>query len=159
MAEPLLRSNLLTRRFGGLTAVDGATVLSDQYELLAFGAKIGRREFIVIDTGGFEPTADSGIVLVSERGSASSDRLHDQAVQAGAVDPQRFPYTLATTAIGEASIRLGIRGPGMSLHGADGATALAVVHDLLADGVPGVLLAAIEADQPPHRAHAEWWTM
>ncbi|HVF57129.1 MAG TPA: hypothetical protein VM934_13320 [Pyrinomonadaceae bacterium] len=28
----------------GLTAVDGATVISDEYELLAFGAKIGRRE-------------------------------------------------------------------------------------------------------------------
>ena len=29
---------------GGLTAVDGAAVLSDRYELLAFGAKIGRAE-------------------------------------------------------------------------------------------------------------------
>ena len=29
---------------GGLTAVDGATVINDQYELLAFGAKIRRRE-------------------------------------------------------------------------------------------------------------------
>ena len=28
----------------GLTAVDGATVVSDQYELLAFGVKIGRRD-------------------------------------------------------------------------------------------------------------------
>ena len=28
----------------GLTAVDGATVLNDRYELLAFGAKIGRRD-------------------------------------------------------------------------------------------------------------------
>jgi hypothetical protein len=28
----------------GLTAVDGATVINDQYELLAFGAKIGRSE-------------------------------------------------------------------------------------------------------------------
>jgi hypothetical protein len=28
----------------GLTAVDGATVISDQYELLAFGAKISRRD-------------------------------------------------------------------------------------------------------------------
>ncbi|HEX7174991.1 MAG TPA: hypothetical protein VF240_06895 [Pyrinomonadaceae bacterium] len=28
----------------GLTAVDGATVISDQYEILAFGAKIGRRK-------------------------------------------------------------------------------------------------------------------
>jgi hypothetical protein len=29
---------------GGLTAVDGATVLNDRYELLAFGAKIGRAD-------------------------------------------------------------------------------------------------------------------
>jgi hypothetical protein len=28
----------------GMTAVDGATVISDQYEVLAFGAKIGRRD-------------------------------------------------------------------------------------------------------------------
>lgn len=28
----------------GLTAVDGATIISDQYEVLAFGAKIGRQE-------------------------------------------------------------------------------------------------------------------
>jgi hypothetical protein len=28
----------------GLTAVDGATIITDRYELLAFGAKIGRRE-------------------------------------------------------------------------------------------------------------------
>jgi hypothetical protein len=28
----------------GLTAVDGATVISDQYEVLAFGAKITRRD-------------------------------------------------------------------------------------------------------------------
>ena len=29
----------------GLTAVDGATVISDQYALLAFGAKIGLHSF------------------------------------------------------------------------------------------------------------------
>src|SRR5262249_14149286 len=29
---------------GGMTAVDGATVLNDQYEVLAFGAKIRRKE-------------------------------------------------------------------------------------------------------------------
>jgi len=29
---------------GGLTAVDGATIITDRYELLAFGAKIGRAE-------------------------------------------------------------------------------------------------------------------
>ena len=29
----------------GLTAVDGATVISDQYEVFAFGAKIDRRSW------------------------------------------------------------------------------------------------------------------
>jgi hypothetical protein len=28
----------------GLTAVDGATIITDRYELLCFGAKIGRRD-------------------------------------------------------------------------------------------------------------------
>jgi hypothetical protein len=28
----------------GLTAIDGATVINDRYELLAFGVKIGRRD-------------------------------------------------------------------------------------------------------------------
>ena len=102
--------------------------------------------------------AESAIVLVTRSGSAASDRLHDQAVRAGAVDPQRFPYTLPTTPIGEASIRLTVRGPGFSVHGVDDAMARALAHDLLRDGVPGVLLAWIEADHPPHTAHAEWWT-
>lgn len=102
--------------------------------------------------------ADSAIVLATTRGSASSDRLHDQAVVAGTVDPQRFPYTLPTTPIGEASIRLGIRGPGLSVHGADDALVRALAHDLLADGVPSVLIAWIEADLAPHTARAEWWS-
>ena len=29
---------------GGLTAVDGATIITDQYEVLGFGAKVGRRD-------------------------------------------------------------------------------------------------------------------
>jgi hypothetical protein len=103
------------------------------------------------------PTS-SAIVLVSASGSAASDRLHDQAVRAGAVEPQRFPYTLPTTPIGEASIRLQIRGPGLSLHGVDRAEARAVALELLGDGIPGVLIAWIEADLPPHLAEAEWWT-
>jgi hypothetical protein len=102
--------------------------------------------------------ADSALILVTHSGSAASDRLHDQALHAGAVDPQRFPYTLPTTPIGEASIRLGVRGPGMSVHGADEKMVHALAHDLLADGNPGVLIAWIEADRPPHIAHAQWWT-
>jgi len=101
---------------------------------------------------------DSAILLATARGSAASDRLHDQAVLAGTVDPQRFPYTLPTTPIGEASIRLGIRGPGLSVHGADAALVHGLANDLLADGAPGVLIAWIEADLPPHIAHAQWWS-
>ncbi len=100
----------------------------------------------------------SAIVLATASGSAASDRLHDQAVGVGAVDPQRFPYTLPTTPIGEASIRLGVRGPGFSVHGADPQAVRELVYDLLRDGIPGVLVAWIEADRPPHTAHAEWWT-
>jgi hypothetical protein len=101
----------------------------------------------------------SAIVLVTRSGSAASDRLHDQAVRAGAVEPQRFPYTLPTTAIGEASIRLTVRGPGLSLHGLTHDEARAVALDLIGDGVPSVLIAWIEADLPPHRAEAEWWSV
>ena len=32
-----------SRRFAGLTAVDGATIVTDRYDLVAFGAKIARR--------------------------------------------------------------------------------------------------------------------
>lgn len=102
--------------------------------------------------------SDSAIVLATRSGSAASDRLHDQAVCARAVDPQRFPYTLPTTPIGEASIRLTVRGPGFSVHGANDDLVRALAHDLLSDGVPGVLIAWIEADRPPHTAHAQWWT-
>lgn len=34
----------VVEEIAGMTAVDGATIISDQYELLAFGAKISRRE-------------------------------------------------------------------------------------------------------------------
>jgi hypothetical protein len=34
----------VVKAIAGLTAVDGATLLTDRYELLAFGAKIARRE-------------------------------------------------------------------------------------------------------------------
>ena len=44
---------------GGLTAVDGAAVLSDRWDVLAFGAKIGRGE-----TGGGETPVEQ--VLLKE---------------------------------------------------------------------------------------------
>ncbi|WP_460637363.1 putative sensor domain DACNV-containing protein [Larkinella harenae] len=36
--------NLAVEAVAGLTAVDGATIINDQYEVLAFGAKIGRSD-------------------------------------------------------------------------------------------------------------------
>jgi hypothetical protein len=52
--EPLLNENLWEEAvpravdtIAGLTAVDGATVINDEYDLLAFGAKIGRPEAAV----------------------------------------------------------------------------------------------------------------
>ena len=47
---------------GGLTAVDGATLISDRFELLAFGAKIGRREGL--------PTVDRVAVTEPIEGSS-----------------------------------------------------------------------------------------
>jgi len=50
----------------GLTAVDGAALITDQYELLAFGAKIGRRDggFRVEQVGLTEPVVGNVISAV-----------------------------------------------------------------------------------------------
>lgn len=96
-------------------------------------------------------------VLVTTAGCAATDREFERLRRAGTIDPQRFPYTLATTPLGELSIRLRLRGPGLTLQGADDAQARAVGADLIADGAEGTLIAWIESDAPPHRAEAELW--
>ncbi len=96
------------------------------------------------------------VVLCSTAGCAATDREFERARRAGAVDPQRFAYTLPSTPIGELSIRLKLRGPGLVLQGSDEAQARAVASDLLAE-CPAVLLAWIEADRPPMQARAELW--
>ncbi len=89
----------------------------------------------------------SAIVLVSERGCAASDRAFELGRRSGACDPQRFAYTLPSTPVGEASIRLGLHGPGFTLLGASDGQARACALDMISDGVPAVLLARIEADR------------
>jgi hypothetical protein len=44
--QPMWQESLFdaVEAIAGLTAVDGATIINDQYELLAFGAKITRRK-------------------------------------------------------------------------------------------------------------------
>jgi len=99
----------------------------------------------------------AAVVLASERGSAESDRRFESGRRRGECEPQRFIYTLPTTPIGELSIRCGLHGAGLALLGVDDAQARQVAHDLLADGYPQVVLARVEADQPPHLAWAELW--
>lgn len=101
---------------------------------------------------------DTAVVLLTDSGSAASDRLFEAGRREGNADPQRFTYTLPTTAIGEASIRCGLHGAGFALMGASDAAGRAAAAGLLAEGAPAVLLARVEADQPPLCAWAELWT-
>ena len=99
----------------------------------------------------------AGAVLATTAGCAATDREFERQRRAGIIDPQRFPYTLATTPLGELSIRQRLRGPGLTIQGADDAQARAVAADLIADGADGALVAWIESDAFPHRAEAELW--
>jgi hypothetical protein len=86
----------------GLTAVDGATVISAQYELLAFGAKIGRREGsarveqMVIT----EPTIGSPAVVVhpaqdgGTRHLSAAQFVHDQRDSLALVASQDGRFTI-----------------------------------------------------------------
>jgi len=114
--------------------------------LVALGCRLG-------------PLADTtAVVLLSDTGCAASDRAFAAGRRTGNPDPQRFPYTLPTAAIGELSIRQRVRGAGLCLQGASDEQGRAIVADLLADGTPTVVLARVEADRPPHVAWAERWT-
>jgi hypothetical protein len=86
----------------GLTAVDGATVMSDQYALLAFGAKIGRPEGrapveqMVIT----EPIVGSGAVVVhpaqdgGTRHLSAAQFVHDQRDTFALVASQDGRFTI-----------------------------------------------------------------
>ena len=70
----------------GLTAVDGAAVINDQYELLAFGAKIGRRDGgMQVDRAiltepiiGGEPAVIAALELGGTRHLSAAQFVHDQ---------------------------------------------------------------------------------
>ena len=88
----------------------------------------------------------AAVVFTSARGCAESDRAFERGRRARACDPQQFAYTLPTAPVGEASIRLRLRGPGCALLGANEEQARAVAWDLMADGCPGALIVRMEAD-------------
>jgi hypothetical protein len=70
----------------GLTAVDGATVVSDQWDVLAFGAKIGRREasfaveqvLMVEPIVGHQPVVVNPAVLGGTRHLSAAQFVHEQ---------------------------------------------------------------------------------
>lgn len=104
------------------------------------------------------PPGPAALVLASDAGSAGSDRRFERARRAGVPEPQRFAYTLSSAAVGEAQIRCGLTGPGLTLAGADDDQARTIALALADDGVPGVLVARIEADEDgEQRAWGEWW--
>lgn len=99
----------------------------------------------------------AALVLLTERGSAATDRRYEERRRDGGADPQLFPYTLPSTAVGEAGIRTPLRGPGCALLGAGDAFGRETAELLLRDGAPAAVLARVECDAPPHLAWAELW--
>ena len=86
----------------GLTAVDGATVISNQYELLAFGAKIGRAKGKDnIDELSFsEPITGGGAVVIhptkvgGTRHLSAAQFVHDQREAIALVASQDGHFTI-----------------------------------------------------------------
>ncbi|MFD2512331.1 putative sensor domain DACNV-containing protein [Pontibacter locisalis] len=86
----------------GLTAIDGATIISDSYELLAFGAKIGRREGMepVNEMLATEPIAGS-VATVSHparhggtRHLSAAQFVHDQREAMALIASQDGRFTV-----------------------------------------------------------------
>ena len=93
---------------------------------------------------------DSAVILVSANGCAETDVRFERSRLAQQPDWQAFAYTLPTAPIGEASIRLGLHGPGMALLGATDDQARVSARRLLAEGAPAVFLARIETTLDGH---------
>jgi len=98
--EPDLRATV--EMIAGLTAVDGATVITDQYELIAFGAKIARRdghlrvEQVIVT----EPIEDTAPVIVhptqlgGTRHFSAVQFVHDQRDAMALVASQDGRFTI-----------------------------------------------------------------
>jgi hypothetical protein len=87
---------------GGLTAVDGAALINDQYELLAFGAKIGRRdggatvEQVVVTEPVLGSTASvvHPVELGGTRHLSAAQFVHDQRDSVALVASQDGRFTV-----------------------------------------------------------------
>jgi hypothetical protein len=88
----------------GLTAVDGATLVSDRYELLAFGAKITRRRgsapvervFVTEPIEGSVMTEATSVQLGGTRHLSAAQFVHDQRDASALVASQDGRFTIFT---------------------------------------------------------------
>jgi hypothetical protein len=87
---------------GGLTAVDGATIITDQYELLAFGTKISRAEgkppiesiYITEPVLGVEATTTHPAKVGGTRHLSAAQFVHDQQDAMALVASQDGRFTI-----------------------------------------------------------------
>ena len=92
----------LIEAVAGLTAVDGATIISDRYDLLAFGAKITRRrgsaqvEFVNVTepVEGSAPTRATPSQLGGTRHLSAAQFVHDQHDAMALVASQDGRFTI-----------------------------------------------------------------
>jgi hypothetical protein len=97
----------------GLTAVDGATIVSDRYELLAFGAKIGRREgsprvesvMVTEPIEGSVATSLNPVELGGTRHFSAAQFVHDQRDAFALVASQDGHFTVFAWSPSETSVR------------------------------------------------------
>ena len=86
----------------GLTAVDGATIITGEYELLAFGAKIGRRDnsprveqvMVTEPIAGSEPAILNTTQLGGTRHYSAAQFTHDQRDALALVASQDGQFTI-----------------------------------------------------------------
>lgn len=97
----------------GLTAVDGATIISDEYELLAFGAKIGRAKGkdLVEELSFVEPIAGGGAIVVhpakvgGTRHLSAAQFIHDQNDAIALVASQDGHFTIYSWAPSQSRVQ------------------------------------------------------
>jgi hypothetical protein len=96
----------------GLTAVDGATIISERYELLAFGAKIGRREgspriesvMATEPIEGSVATSLNPVELGGTRHLSAAQFVHDQQNSVALVASQDGRFTVFAWSPCESSV-------------------------------------------------------
>jgi hypothetical protein len=109
--QNMLRSEIET--IAGFTAVDGATVMTDQYEVKAFGAKIGRQEgnarvdqiFISEPVVGGEPVVVNAAQSGGTRHLSAAQFVQDQRDSLAMVASQDGHFTIFTWSHSEGMVQ------------------------------------------------------